>query len=68
MVDILASSDWVTTILEGHLQVSTNITFGTISEVVLIRGRQCSILWLPIGIFYGAECGCKYTSSFLLPV
>jgi hypothetical protein len=68
MVVIPASSDWVTTILEGHFQVSTTTTSGTIGEVVLIRGRRCSILWLPIGIFYGAECGCKYTSNFLLPI
>jgi hypothetical protein len=30
--------------------------------------RRCSIMWLPIGIFYGVECGCKYTSSSLFPV
>jgi hypothetical protein len=37
-------------------------------EVVLIRRRWCSILWLPIGILCGAKCECKYTFDSLLLV
>ncbi len=33
---------------------------------MLTWGQRCSILWLPIGILYGAKCGCEYTFNSLL--
>ncbi len=63
---ITTSSDWITPIPTGCFQVSTTITFYTLNEVVFIQGRWCSIMWLPIGILFGAECGCEYTFSSLL--
>jgi hypothetical protein len=68
VVVIPTSSDLVTTIPVGCLWVSTIIAVDTIGEVVLIRGQQCSNLWLPIGILCGVECGCKYISSSLFLV
>jgi hypothetical protein len=66
VIVISTSSDWVTTTPVGCLQVSIIATFDMINEVVFIRRQQCSILWLPNGIFYGAKCGCKYYVFLLL--
>ncbi len=66
MVGIPASNDWITLIPTCYLWVSTTATFDIIGEVVLTRGQWCSIQWLHVGIFYGAECGCEYTFGSLL--
>ncbi len=63
---ITTLSDWITFILASCLRVSTITTFDTLGEAVLTLIRWCSNLWLPISILYGGECGCEYTSSFLL--
>jgi hypothetical protein len=65
MVIMIALSDWVTYILVGCLKVSTIVTFDTFNEVKLTQVWRCSILWLPMGIFYGAKCGCEYTFGSL---
>ncbi len=66
VVVIPTSNDWITLNVTSCFQVSTTAISNTISEIVLIRGQRCSILWLPIGIFCGAECGCEYTCGSLL--
>jgi hypothetical protein len=65
---IFVVSDWGTIIPTSCLQVSTIVAFDMIGEVVFTWGWWCSILWLPIGILCGVECGCKYTSISLLVV
>jgi hypothetical protein len=68
VVVIPTSNDWVIINPTSCLWVLTTIAFETIGEAVLIQIRQCSILWLPIGILCRAECGCEYTFNFLLMV
>jgi hypothetical protein len=65
-VVITLLSDWITFILTNYFQVLVIVASNTLGEVLLILVWQCSNLWLPIGIFCGAECGCEYTSSSLL--
>ncbi len=66
VVVIPTSNDWITFTPTCFLQVSTIATSNTISGVVLIQDRRSSSLLLPIGILYGAQCGCKCTFGFLL--
>ncbi len=68
MVVIPPLNDWVITTIVSCLQVSIIAIFDTIGGVVLTRGWWRSILWLPIGIFCGVECGCEYTFGSLLLV
>ncbi len=66
MVIMITLGDLVTSILTGCFRISTTIVFNTLGEAELTQVWQCPIMWLPIGIFCGVECGCKYTFGFLL--
>jgi len=68
VVVILVSSDWITLIPTCCFEVSTIVASDIIGGIVLIWNWWCFNLWLPIGILYGVECGCKYTFGFLLLV
>jgi hypothetical protein len=68
MVGTTTVSTLMVVILAFCLRVSTTTTFDTIGEVVLIQGRQCSIMRLPIGILYSAKCGCEYPYNSLFLV
>jgi len=58
---------WLSNLYSNKLSPCfNNYHFWTLGEVVLTRVWQCSILWLLIGIFYGAKYGCEYISNFLL--
>jgi len=58
---------WLSNSYSNKLSLGfNNCRFDTINEVVLTKGWRCSILWLPIGIFYGAKCECEYTFGCLL--
>jgi hypothetical protein len=63
MVVITTLSDWISSIPKGYFQVLAIATSNILGEVMLIRIQQCSIMWLRIGILYGVECGCEYTSG-----
>jgi hypothetical protein len=65
VVVITTLGDWITSILIVCFRISTTTTFDTLDEIEFIRVWWCPILWLHIGILYGAECGCEYTSSTL---
>ncbi len=56
----------MTSILIGCFQISVIIAFNTLGEAKLVRVWRCPIMWLPISILYGAECGCEYTFGTLL--
>jgi hypothetical protein len=58
--------DWVTSILAYYFQILTIVIFDTLGEAKLTWVWWCPIMWLPIGILCGAECGCEYTSGALL--
>ncbi len=68
MVGTLTISTLMVVIPVFCVRVSTTVASDTINEAIFIRGQQCSILWLPIGILYGAKCGCKYPFGSLLLV
>jgi hypothetical protein len=65
MVVIPTSSDWVTPALACCFWVSTNDVFYIIRGAMLTWDWQCSSLWLPIGIHYGAIRGCENPYGFL---
>jgi hypothetical protein len=65
MVVMITSGDWVTFVPTGCFQISTTIASNILGEVELTRVWWCPILWLPIAIIFGAECGCEYTSNVL---
>ncbi len=56
----------VTSVFACCFQISTSVAFDTFCEVKLIGMWWCPILWLPISILCGVECGCEYTSGALL--
>ncbi len=58
-------NDWIISILVNCLWVLIIVAFDIIGEVVLTWVQQCSILWLPIGSFYGVKCGWEYIFGFL---
>ncbi len=68
VVFILALSDCVTPIPACCFRVSITVAFDIIGGTMLFRYWRCSSQWLPIGILYGAICGCEYPSGSLLLV
>ncbi len=66
IVGITTLSGWRTFIPTCYFQISTTSIFDTLGEVDVIQIWWCPILWLPIGILYGAKYGCECTSNTLL--
>jgi len=66
MVVMITLNDWITYVPASYLRISITVAFETFGEVELIRVWRCSILWLPIGVICGVECGCEYTFGALL--
>ncbi len=66
VVGMTTLNDWVTFIVARYLWISVTTIFDTLNEAELIWVWWCHMLWLPIGILCGVECGCKYTFGILL--